>query len=409
MNDGRLLEKKNNGYAKALLVAFILMMFPQVFHNLSDYKTIMYALLYVLSIIVIIFYLRRYKLAFSRNRVYLLFAYIIVLLMPFLCNVISGNTIAVYDYFDVLIRLTSFIFFFLLIPKGIKAAELKTLFVGIVVVMVIACLYNVFVNFTDLLNISKIANSYSVNFMSFFSNRNTFAMYLFAGIFSALVLLKMNIGNRKILIAIMIFEIINLLFTMSRGGILATFIVLLPSLFDYFRSHRASFIIFLILLLVVSGFVMNNKEIQDIITRLFIRPDAGTSGRSDLWQEGMELVRGKRLLTGVGYYTAMSYTGISQFHSMFVDTLVDTGLFGLLFKLAIIFYVYLRIISKKYFRDLKVVFKWGIYAIVFLGVFESVNIFALGSTEMLYTILFVNVPLLISESGADNKKVEVIS
>lgn len=389
----------NEAYAKGLLASFVIMMIPQMAHVSSNAKTILYATCYLLSILSMLVCLKKYELFISRYRMLALVCYITIVSISLVYDIAESKFVEPNDFFDIFIKLASFIIYYLITPKNLSIKDMRFFFLGVTTITVVACIYNLAINFNSMMHVTSIVNSYSANFMSFFANRNTFAMYLFAGIFCTIIALKQNETKRRYLEIALVLELLNLLFTMSRGSILATAIVLAPSLYKYLKRHKCMMFIAITSMTICALVILGNPEIRDIIIKLFIRPDAGTSGRVALWETGLAIAKEKNILFGTGYYTALKTAGISQFHSLFVDTIVDMGIFGLVLKLGIFICIYAKLSKNGNENDIRDVYKWGFCALIFLSAFESVNILALGSTEMLYTILFLSVPSVLSQKN----------
>lgn len=106
-------------------------------------------------------------------------------------------------------------------PKNVRLV-LKV----IVLLGIISCIYNIVINWSEMLKIFTITNSYQVRFQSFFDNRNKFGSFMFTSIFAQIMLfyLDKEKNKRKLFrfLACLILFILNLLLTLSRGAILVS-------------------------------------------------------------------------------------------------------------------------------------------------------------------------------------------
>src|SRR5699024_3063333 len=106
-------------------------------------------------------------------------------------------------------------------PKNVRLV-LKV----IVLLGIISCIYNIVINWSEMLKIFTITNSYQVRFQSFFDNRNQFGSFMFTSIFAQIMLfyLDKEKNKRKLFrfLACLILFILNLLLTLSRGAILVS-------------------------------------------------------------------------------------------------------------------------------------------------------------------------------------------
>src|SRR5690606_31638404 len=87
------------------------------------------------------------------------------------------------DYMDVLnaVGMVISFFIFVCLPSAIKITQkgLTAFFKCIVALGVIACMYNLIINFQSILHFWEIESAYEVNLSSFYTNRNSFAQFLF--------------------------------------------------------------------------------------------------------------------------------------------------------------------------------------------------------------------------------------
>lgn len=392
-------DDSNAKYTGALLSAFILMAIPQILSGYASLKIALYILCYILSIVIMVLALSKCRIHTDKAKIWIVLLYIVINILPFLRNTITGMDTSINDIIDLPIKITSMILFFLLTPTNMNDEHLRKFYKGVSVFILIASIYNIFLNANEILRIFNIRNSYLLNFSSFFPNRNTFAMYLVCGVYSTLQLIDGEIDKRhkRKWLLVLVFLLANIVLTMSRTSMLTSIIILLPACLSFLKKKKANTIILLPLLAIMLLAIIGNHQINNTVERLFIRSEAGTSGRSELWLRGIQQSRRYGVITGAGYYTALDDGKASQYHSMYVDTLVDTGLLGILAKSIILVYIYRCPKKTKKPKRLPRKYITFMLSILFMGLFESVNFFALGSSEMVFTIMCISIPLTIKE------------
>ncbi|KPG72100.1 hypothetical protein AEQ18_02365 [Enterococcus sp. RIT-PI-f] len=152
-------------------------------------------------------------------------------------------------------------------------------------------------------------------------------------------------------------------------------------------------------------FILRNQEIKDFIDKFFIRSDAASSGRIDIWKLGLDIYTDGNLLWGSGFYTALDIAKnkgleVNQFHNFFVETLINGGLFELVLVLASLVYtLYAVVKSQKLNKDIKNIYFFSLIALTVLLCVESVSFYGLGFVETVNAIVFITIPLLMSNSS----------
>ena len=226
-------------------------------------------------------------------------------------------------------------------------------------------------------------------------NRNTYAQFLFIMVISNFILINLENKNKTYKLTLLIL-IINILLTMSRTTICALFIFFLVYYSKGIKSFKSrAFII--ILSMIIIFFIMSNNNLISFISNNFIRAEVGDTNRSHYWRVGLDLISSHNFINGIGYYTALDMIKINQFHSFFIDTLIESGLMGLIFKILLIAVIFIRV--KKYLKivrqdDYLSVIYAAYFGLIFFCIFESMNFFLLGFTENQITIMFITLPML---------------
>ena len=385
-----------------LLSAFILS--NTIFHNSSMLLPLMSGF-YVINILLLVLYALKTKTTIKKK--FLLLPAISLFIS--LCTIISCSIyniqIQTYDLINVLIKAVNlFCYIILFINIKINKNQFLYLMKLFVILGVAACIYNFIFNFYDILNFYKITSTYDLSLNSIFSNRNQFGAYLF------LATVAYNFYNdRKKITAknyvIYGLFILNIILTMSRGAILATGIFVILILL-YNKKYKT--IIFLLILAILLAIIVNQYfPIFKFISDNILRTDTGTTGRTKIWATALSIWKNGSIMFGTGYYSGLeiaktSYAfKYSQFHSYYCDLLVEGGIAQLLFISIIIFLCY-RNSQKCKDIYLKRTMTASFISILVFSFFESVNFLALGYADMLYTIFYMTVPILLSNIKNNN-------
>lgn len=304
---------------------------------------------------------------------------------------------------------------------NIKSEE-KTIyhfFKAIIFFTLVACIINFILYYKNILGIFGIGK-YDIRVMikSFFANRNQFAFILYLALISNIFILKKNKNIFYIFTLIMF--LFNLYITMSRTGLLIGIILLgLLFLFSNIKLKiKAIMILGLIIVMLASGlFIYKNKpQIWNKINNTIIRSHEikTLSGRTSIWEKGIELLKEKpqNILLGVGRFKSLealeNVNGrtFSQFHNIYIDTLVTGGIMEVLY----IGFIYFSVIRKVYKSDLEKEYK-KMYLAMFItyGIYialESFGRFSIGASDTICFIFFITVPLLHANS-IKNKEQEI--
>lgn len=349
------------------------------------------------------------------NRELLLFAWLFMLSQSFTIYLALLRAIEVdnFDLINIFVRFIA-VSIFVVLPSNLSISKkgLHSFMSLIVLLGVVASVYNLVINFKGILNILSINNPYAVNYKSFFINRNGFAQFLFFAIVANTYLFFTKKSTSYLLIQI--FFILNLVATLSRGAIVSLGIFLLLFYFLYFKERYLTKIIILLLLSILVIIIAFNKQISDFIIEMVIREEMGTTSRIALWQIGVEILNQYNWLLGIGYFTSTGFLNmkgysITEFHSFYIDTLVGGGIVDLLLYLALFSYIILRINNiYRNDRHTGVIYFASYLALFFYGMFESISFFSMGYVSTIFTIFFITIPLLYSNNFANSESVNFI-
>lgn len=263
-------------------------------------------------------------------------------------------------------------------PKNVRLV-LKV----IVLLGIISCIYNIVINWSEMLKIFTITNSYQVRFQSFFDNRNKFGSFMFTSIFAQIMLfyLDKEKNKRKLFrfLACLILFILNLLLTLSRGAILvsALFAFLTFFVLSYNSKRiRKKFAVVLVLLLVFAASIFIIPWSRDYILGNILRLDSFSTHRDDIYGYGLKYFINNNWIIGSGpekaledYENTYSYSG---FHNSYLSVLIMFGIVGIVSYA--IFLIYSFVIIRKlsvYDNIISSIFLAYLSSLVVYGLFET--------------------------------------
>lgn len=408
----------SKNFGSLLFICIMLSFSPILISTLliSDFRdsntfSISVGLMFLLqSLLLIIFFIRKKgELVFHKNLLLFSWLFLVSQSITVLLSVYNGIIINNFDYINVFARFIAITIFFCIptifsLPKsGIKQ------FMSLIVIFgLIACIYNFFINLKDIFNIFNITDTNSVNLSSFFSNRNSFAQYLFVCII-ANTYLFVNKGSKLYMFFYIIFGL-NMLATFSRTGTVSTIIFLVLFYLFYYR-HKISFIFIAILsMFILFLLVLFNPVFSNFIEN-YSRLESGTSGRWIIWEFGIQVVNNTSWLFGTGYLTGVNFleqVGLpGQFHNFFIETLVGGGIIDLLLHLIIFIFVIKRVfLIYRYDKSTGLIYFTSFLALFAYSLFESVSFFSMGYVDSLFRIFFITIPLLYSNNFREIIKTE---
>jgi hypothetical protein len=392
--------KKN--ISSALLISVFAMLLPMVLAtrvlNSNSYLIPLYAVGFLIQFSTMIFAFSSGKFVVSKNTLSLLCLYFIVLALPLLNDVLFSIPINYFDPINSLIKLANFVLFYVIIQNvSIDENHIARFMKVIVLVSMAACLFSLITEYHDILSIKTITNTNTLKIRSFFSNRNQYASFLVVA-FVANVYLN-QISKQRLCVITFALQIICILTTFSRSAFFCVIIIALLMLLQNKQAKNKTVII--VMVLIIACGIIFTTGIFDYILKNYVRWEASAdSGRFTLWKYAWEIAK-ENLFTGVGFYTGADIAvsrgmGLTQFHSMFFDILVDGGICEVVFVVSVVFSVCKRCISRCPNRRLSAVYLSSLVAFVFHSCFESLSLFALSYADTLYTIFYISVPILLS-------------
>lgn len=384
----------------------------------SGLYNLLYAVAYAIQILVLLITCKKVLYKINKKEALILVVAILNSILSILFSFLSFQYFNVNEYIFIASLALNVLFFLILIPKFDVTYEQLVVFIEkMIFIGVISVAVNLVLNFRMITNLSAITNSYSVNFSSFFPNRNQFGLFML--IISILNALLITIKNKKVNKVLQVVFIINLILSMSRNSILGLVIFYIVRFISSKTSRGKDFRvrpkhIFILSLAVIFtsillSIVLNNVIIQNKISELFIRADnlESGSGRFDTWGNGINIAFNHNIIFGVGRYLAIHlnhilyHNGLEYFHSLYVEKLATHGVIGLLWLLYVMSYVLLRVKKSELKTGVKSIAIGSIISFWIFSIFETTTRFSIGYADSIFLIFFFTFPLVLSNLKKD--------
>lgn len=260
-----------------------------------------------------------------------------------------------------------------------------------------ALLYEIFILYACVINFVEYGNMFSLilrasyghqfSFRSFFTNRNTFALFLFVGVI--FTTLRLTITKSRFDKVVLLTIICNLFLTLSRTSILGicVFFVIFY-IMKYKRDFVKSLIKIVLVLSVVAALIVFVLG-WDFISGVLIRANRGTSGRTLIWSELWKAYISGSLLFGQGFGILNDYFT----HNSYIEIIVVGGLTSVLFYLW--FYLETFAVIRKvlaFDNEIGSVFVAAFLGFLTVTMFESGIPFASSAKDTIFTLLFFLLP-----------------
>ncbi|HQO10752.1 MAG TPA: O-antigen ligase family protein [Clostridiales bacterium] len=412
MNAG--LNQYHDGYAKMLFWSIIIGLLPIVLVSValpSLFETFLYQILVGSMFGVQVLVITIYFISATEKKIdwrYVAFGLIFSLFQ--LITILRSSIVSSINFFDIINVISRFLSVFLLlcIPAGLKISKdaFNRFMLSIVILSVIACFYNFIVNFSDIMKILTFNNPFTLNFSSFYFNRNTFGQLLFISIIACTFLWVQK--NSRFLLFAYVFFFINLIITLSRTATASALIFLCVLMFVFLKKKiKPSHIVLAVSFTAVIVIALTNKKIIFFIVGMLIRSDVGMSDRDNLWLTGFEILNQNSWLLGIGYLSGVNIIkelgfNLKEFHSFYVETLIGGGLADLIMHFGLFGYTLNRIIHIRSFdKDPSSVYFSAYIALFVYMTFESASFFTMGYVGTLFTAFFITMPVLYSNRALE--------
>lgn len=205
--------------------------------------------------------------------------------------------------------------------------------------MLVACLYNMVLHPTALLNLRSLSLYGTEYISSFFDNKNTFGFFLIFGSLAALIL-RYYTKQLRWVVLIVVF-ILNELMAMCRTAIVLSCVLLVISFLISSKGITLGRILAVgIVFLVLVGMALRFSSIRDYIFGTLFASTDSLETRQGYIESMKGLLHGVHLVFGYGRAQsaelALMYTGNHYYHNSYLSILISNGLVGLGLLLSVI-------------------------------------------------------------------------
>ncbi len=326
-------------------------------------------------------------------------AYIFLFLISNLSTIIVNKVGIVSGIIEVFTVLLLFFLFYEKSKniKGVTESDVMQFYKLYAYFMVIACVYNMIVNFRSLANIFSLSLYAADEVRSIFDNKNTFGMYLLFGSLACMFLHAQT--KEKKWLPISALFILNELMAMCRTAMLLSVAIFIVSL-AVTRKHPSRNIV---LVVIASFFTLLMIEKVPVLNSYFFGNVFGNVDSMDTRAQYIEnmipLIRGRYALVGYGPEKATTlaavYTGNKYYHNTYLYLTISGGLFK--------FSLFALVVAKTVATSVRILKKDRVLGIMLLVsvvcylAYAYIECFALLDTpviSMVATIFTVSMPIL---------------
>ena len=416
------IREKNNLPIILFFIIFINYL-PVILANMCTKESfgasmIQMVLCFGIEIIVLILFLFK-KIKFTKNikkEILILISVSLILFFVQIKNFLNKEY-KIMDFANIVCQFVN-IFLLYICIKDLKIDEksLLSFMKAILFLGIIACIQNIILYFSEVLCFFGVNNGSTKHIKSFFSNRNQFAFFLYISIIANTYII---IKNKNIFYKISLgLLFINTLFSMSRTGVL---IILIFAAIYFLMTEKVNkkTKIIILTIMCICGIIFRviiNHFNPNTLSRL-IRLDSlsNLSGRTEIWERGVNIILDNpiNLLFGVGRFKGIEVLvfdtkTFTQFHNIYLDSLITGGILELIFVLYIYFNVIKTVLKSDMDKKYKNLYK-AMFITYFIYIcFESFGRFSIGASDTLCLIFFVTIPLLHANSIKNEKTEEEI-
>lgn len=398
-----------------IFLCIIANIFPTFLLGMFDISNTVYTMLYIIIYLlqsVIFFFLCFHKFKYmTKYELIFLGICIINCIFPIVCDEWENNSINIKDLiFAITVIYNTLIFVICAKKFQVCEKDIISFFKKMVIIGIISVIINLTLNFRYLSSLSIITNSYNLKFSSFFPNRNQFGLFMLMIIISNSVLMVYK--NDKFLKLLQFVFGFNLIFSMSRNSMMGLVVYYVVFNFYKYITKRQSisknaFGALVIVIISILSFVIkfqNNTNLKNILNTLFFRLEniKSGSGRFDVWQNGILIVKETNLMFGVGRYKAIELNnllfnnGLEHFHSLYIEKFVSHGLVGIIWLISLLKGVWSNI--KNISPRIRDIFKSAFISFLVFSIFETTTRFSIGYGDTIFMIFFISVPLVLSNN-----------
>lgn len=407
------MEKNKKSILNYIFFIILINMIPSALLGMNFVSdriyTILYALVYLIQLILMLHYFLINKIKFSSTELILLLIFFTLKILSFFYN------LGKYYYLNPgeIIVIFSFvlnILFFIIGVKNIKVKKTEWLnfMKKMVLLGLFAMVVNFILNFKNINLLRNLHSSYELDFKSFFPNRNQYGMFLVIITICNEYLILNQPKNKKYKY-MRLFILINLLLTFSRTSILGEVVFYISYIVKKiknknFRLNTYKFVLLVISLFIILGvitIIYRSDKIQDFLGTALLRVDSiktGT-GRFKLWSNGINIAINNNILFGIGRYQGIKLNNIMNiiedryFHSLYIETLVSFGIIGLISLILFLVKIY-KDVSKYSDEKYSLITSSSIIAFIVISIFESTTRFSIGYADTMGLIFYFSIPII---------------
>ena len=407
-----LIENRSKRIARLLVIDIFSMLIPMILVtsilDSSIYLAILYALGFFVQFVTVLWWIstEERRISYTKNNIILLSLYFIVLFLPIAYDIVKGISINYFDPINSIIKLVYFVLFYVIFQKvEVNRRVLTNFCKAIIVFSAFLCMFSFIFEFEEILSIPNTRNSNVLKISSIFSNRNQYASFLVIAFVANLYYYQ--IQKKPLCIIVFVMQSIGILTTFSRAAFFSIFIIIGLMFVQKANLKKKVFITFVLLIgIIIVGIT---TDIFSYIAKNYIRLDtSGDSGRFELWKYAWDIAK-ENFFLGIGFYTGADLAmergmEIYQFHNMFFDLLVGGGILELAFVLVTLYSVYRMCVRKCPDKNLVYIYRASFASFIFHACFESLSIFALSYADVLYTVFYISIPILLSNMTENSRE-----
>ena len=303
------------------------------------------------------------------------------------------------DYLNLMAKFLSITLLFSVMKTiSVSWSDIKNFSKFMVWLSVVACVFNIIANRSSFNSSLFQMSAYQISFRSFFLNRNQFGMFLVVSLFFVELFFEKNNWLKYGIITLIL---ANLFLTLSRGSMISALLFLFLDYAFYRRLNPQKIIVPSIFIGIALLWLFQQDGFSAFFQNSVIRSEQGNTGRFSIWGHGFNVLTKTNFLNGCGFYSGVDLAhnagmGVDQFHSLYIDSLVDGGILYLIIVLGLYFDVYKQ--CRKKILDKRILSAYRAFAIAVLVMAsnESVSFFSVGWVDTLFTISCFSFPLLLS-------------
>ena len=303
------------------------------------------------------------------------------------------------DYLNLMAKFLSITLLFSVMKTiSVSWSDIKNFSKFMVWLSVVACVFNIIANRSSFNSSLFQMSAYQISFRSFFLNRNQFGMFLVVSLFFVELFFEKNNWLKYGIITLIL---ANLFLTLSRGSMISALLFLFLDYAFYRRLNPKKIIVPSIFIGIALLWLFQQDGFSTFFQNSVIRSDQGNTGRFSIWGHGFNVLTKTNFLNGCGFYSGVDLAhnagmGVDQFHSLYIDSLVDGGILYLIIVLGLYFDVYNQCRNKILDKRILSAYRAFAIAVLVMASNESVSFFSVGWVDTLFTISCFSFPLLLS-------------